>query len=267
MKALIFIIALFSGASTLAAPYPVASDVKVYLKGGTYTFDITWSVIDIPDADRVVKAGMMFSKPYVLILAKRPSTGVTHAFKIGGGTSLGGLVPTDTISKVAMAYYNKGIITGGWYDLDSADPVGACVAVGFVQSQSGNIKNVWDISSGACTNFPPPEASCTITTPSVTLAHGMLVRGSGLSTAEGDIEIECSRATNINIKFIADGMVKLSNGETAMLSAKSFNGGKNGNSRLPAGRSTVKIGSDIYISQKTPEGNFMGNSVVYINYL
>ena len=263
MRILIFIIAVLASASVLADPYPVASYIKVHKNGTNYRFDVDWSVVDLPDARRPVRSGLMYYYSYVLVFAKRPS-GIRYAFKIGE-KHLFDVSANDSMSTLTMKHYNQGITLAGWND-SSADPIGACIALGFVLSQNGNLQSQWDIPDGACTTIPPVDTSCSIVSPSLTLAHGVLVRGAGSSTAKGEIEVECSRATNANIKFIADGKVKLSNGETAILSAKDSSGNSK-NTRLISGSNKISIESDIFVSSKTPEGNFTGSSVVYIEYL
>jgi hypothetical protein len=140
------------------------------------------------------------------------------------------------------------------------DEISECV--GFVyQASTNELHNMNHYIGGVCNAAPPADEWCEITTPTVTLDHGMLVMGYGTPTEVVErASVMCTAPMTLKIKFGTD-VLELGTGVKATLDVP---GGSD--LEAPAGDSTFQIRSKLTVLPDSTPGEYSGQTIVTLQY-
>ncbi|EMH4138333.1 hypothetical protein ACTVNX_03680 [Serratia nevei] len=171
------------------------------------------------------------------------------------------VITGETIGQAAVRAYNSGAqgVNIMWHigEQDTRECIGYMNGPQPISPWDSVIMPV-----GSCVFVPPAEQFCNISSPSVSLEHGILTLGMGDSTASYDMSLICTAPMKIRISFGQD-VVLLSNGLRSKLAVPAA---VNGFVSMLAGTNKTEITSTINVPKNAKTGQFSGSSVVYIEY-
>lgn len=243
--------------SAFAGPFPVP--YSIVETGRMFkVYEVTWTIIDIPQADAPAPANYWFGS------AK--STSKEDFPVVKSETCLASLcgtksIPGETISSAAMRAFRKGpVITQHDTVLGKDDN---CIAFGGIPQGSNSYSSA--ILPAGCALTPATNVYCMITTPDIYLNHGDInLKDLVNSKASASFSVTCSKKVTTKISLSPNlSYIEMNNNGKANILINNLTPGKK--HTLPAGISSLTITSTL--TDITQGGAYSGTAVLIVEPL
>lgn len=257
-----------------AGPYPVVSSLTTTIVSPTsafYQFD--WTVIDIPAADQPAPNKWSFVRAH----RHDAFPGGEDTVAFGGnperpgdcnsaGVCYGIVQPGETMSQAAMRITDngRGLKSGQMNHLGKGNG-NECVGYIFLPPGVSTVGTKWSRAvypGPTCVYAPPGKDFCEITTPSITIDHGVLtVTDANGDTASELVTMRCTTATKVTLRLLS-GVDYIPMQDNAKAKIRIDGKSAGGTFDFPAGNTQVLLESTLMDIKK--EGDYSGYSVLII---
>lgn len=250
---LLFLCFAFLSAAAKAGPYPVPLSITKDVNR-PYNFIVTWTTIDIPEADAKAPTGFWFGSARSTGVDFNVVQSETCVNNICGSK----VIPGETISATAMRAYKKGPSVTSYPSAGGAN--GVCMAFGGIPQ--GNTAYTTAMLLTGCMSTPPANVYCFIVTPEINLNHGSIsIKDIAKSVASASVSISCSQKNTVRLSLASKlTYVPLSNDGKANILI---------NNKKPGVKHSLAMGlSSLTITSKlegiTQGGVYSGTAVLII---